>query len=66
MTKDVTIRELYELIEPLVDDLGDCEVLVRYDGGTTFTPIKKVLPYLQEKMYGLPPQPDKVVVLEGY
>lgn len=65
-THNLTIRELYEMLEPLVDELGDCEVQVRYDGGTTVTPIKNELPYVKHKRNAIPPAVDRVIILEGY
>jgi hypothetical protein len=50
--KALTVRELYEMLEPLVDELGDVTVTVRYDGGTTVTPIKNRLPYLRINNHG--------------
>jgi len=64
--KDLTVRELYEMLEPLVDELGDCEVLVRYDGGTTLTPIRKQLPFRKIRMYGNGADEDTVIIFEGY
>ena len=42
--KDLTARELYELLEPLLDEYGDLEVVVSYDSGLVVTPIKDKLP----------------------
>ena len=45
--KDLTVKELYDLLEPLVDEYGDLEVVVSYDSGLVVTPIKNKLPMLE-------------------
>ena len=42
--KDLTVKELYDLLEPLVDENGDLEVVVSYDGGLVVTSIKNKRP----------------------
>ena len=42
--KDLTVKELYDLLEPLVDEYGDLEVVVSYDGGLVVTSIKNKRP----------------------
>ena len=42
--KDMTVRELYEALEPLLDEYGDLEVRVGYDSGFAATGIKKRAP----------------------
>ena len=54
--KDLTVRELYEMLEPLLDEYGEMEVVVSYDSGVVVTPIKDTLPHVRAKD----------VVLEGY
>ena len=44
--KDMTVRDLYEALEPLLDEYGDLEVWVSYDSGVVATPIKNKLPQL--------------------
>ena len=41
---DLTVRQLYELLEPLLDEYGDLEVRVSYDSDVVATPIKNKLP----------------------
>ena len=42
--KDLTVKELYELLEPLLEDYGNLEVVVSYDSGLVATSIKNKLP----------------------
>ena len=62
MTKDLTVRELYKMLGRIVEELGECPVEVRYDGGTTVTPIKNRLPYLRINRHTL----ERTIELEGY
>ena len=45
--RDLTVRELYDLLEPLLDEYGDLEVVVSYDSGFVVTSIKNKLPMLE-------------------
>jgi len=45
--KDLTVRELYEMLEPLVDEFGEMKVVVSYDSGVVATPIKNKLPEMR-------------------
>lgn len=45
--EDLTVRELYELLKPLIDEYGDFEIRVSYDSETVFTPIKDKLPLVE-------------------
>ena len=58
--KELTVRELYEMLEPLVDELGDATVTIRYDGGTTVTPIKNRLPFFRDDYI------ERTLEFEGY
>jgi len=60
--KDVTVRELYELLEPLLDEYGDLEVVVSYDSGLVVTPIKNKLPMVDLQ----PMKKYSKVKFEGY
>ena len=62
MTKDLTVRELYEMLEPLLDEHGDLEIRVRYDTGYAATSIKDKLPVVHEK----PMRKYSYVTLDGY
>ena len=46
--KDLTVRELYEMLEPL-HEYGDLEVLVSYDSGLVSTSIKNKPPLFVEQ-----------------
>ena len=61
--KDLTVAELYEMLEPLIEmGLGGCELMVRYDGGTTVTPIKNILPRFRHEL----PSDKRTIELQGY
>lgn len=61
--KDLTVRELYDMLESLIEmGLGEVEVMVRYDGGTTITPIKNILPHLNHDPHSL----KQTIELQGY
>ena len=60
--KDLTVRELYDLLEPLLDEYGDLEVRVSYDSGYVATEIKNKLPQIVLK----PMKKYSYVKLEGY
>jgi hypothetical protein len=60
--KGLTVKELYDLLEPLIDEYGDLEVRVSYDGGLVATDIKHKTPQLV-----LQPMRDySYVKFEGY
>ena len=40
MTEDLTVKELYDLLEPLLEEYGDLEVSVSYDTGYAATTLK--------------------------
>ena len=58
--KDMTVRDLYEALEPLLDEYGDLEVRVSYDSGVVATEIKNKLPELVVRGR------DMFIKLEGY
>lgn len=60
--KDLTVKELYELLEPLLEDFGDLEVVVSYDSGLVVTPIKNKLPMVDLQ----PMRKYSRVKFEGY
>jgi len=60
--KDLTVRELYEMLEPLLDEYGDLEIRVRYDTGYAATTIKDKKPEVHEQ----PMREYSYVTLEGY
>ena len=60
--KDLTVKELYDLLEPLVDEYGDLEVVVSYDGGLVVTSIKNKLPIVDLQ----PMRKYSRVIFEGY
>ncbi len=60
--KDMTVKELYEALEPLLDEYGDLEVRVGYDSGLVVTGIKKRTPQLMlQLMKGY-----SYILFEGY
>ena len=61
-TKDLTVKELHDLLEPLLEEYGDLEIRVRYDAGYAATPIKPVEPEVHEQ----PMREYSYVTLEGY
>lgn len=60
--KDLTVRELYDLLEPLLDEYGDLEVVVSYDSGIVVTSIQNKLPRVDLQ----PMRKYSKVRLEGY
>ena len=54
--------ELNDLLEPLVDEYGDLEVVVSYDGGLVVTSIKNKLPIVDLQ----PMRKYSRVIFEGY
>lgn len=44
--KGLTVKELYDLLEPLIDEYGDLEVRVSYDSGLVATDIKHKAPQI--------------------
>lgn len=60
--RDLTVRELYDLLEPLLDEYGDLEVIVSYDSGLVGTSIKNKLPMVDLQ----PMRKYSKVILEGY
>ena len=42
--KGLTVKELYDLIEPLLNEYGDLEVRVSYDSGFATTDLRHVKP----------------------
>ena len=59
---DLTVRELYELLDPLLDEYGDLKVLVSYDSGLIATSIKNKLPRINIQ----PMRKYSKVILTGY
>lgn len=47
-SKNLTVRELYEMLEPLLDDFEEFEVRVSYDSDVVSTPIRNKLPLVRE------------------
>ena len=62
MMSDLTVRQLYELLEPLLDENGDLEVRVSYDSGLVATSIKNKSP----TVHLAPMKEYSYVKLEGY
>lgn len=60
--KDLTVRELYDLLEPLLDEYGDLEVVVGYDSGLVVTSIQNKLPMVDLQ----PMRKYSKVRFEGY
>ena len=60
--RDLTVRELYDLLEPLLDKYGDLEVVVSYDSGLVVTPIQNKLPMVDLQ----PMRKYSKVRFEGY
>lgn len=56
--KDLTVRELYELLESLLEEYGELEVGVSYDSGVVVTPLKDKLPFIDIMR--------SRIILEGY
>lgn len=62
MTEDLTVKELYDLLEPLLEEYGDLEVSVSYDAGCAATTLKQKLPLVHLE----PMRKYSYVLLEGY
>lgn len=60
--KDLTVKELYGLLEPLLDEYGDLEVVVSYDSGLVVTSIKNKRPMVDLQ----PMRKYSKVRFEGY
>ena len=60
--KGMTVRELYEALEPLLDEYGDLEVLVSYDDGFAATSIHRKTPEIIQQ----PMREYSKVRFEGY
>ena len=60
--KDMTVKDLYESLKPLVEEYGDLEIRVSYDSGVVATGIKNKTPQLiLQPITGYP-----FINLEGY
>lgn len=44
--KGLTVKELYDLLEPLLEEYGDLEVRITYDSGLVATDIKHKEPQI--------------------
>ena len=62
MTEDLTVKELYGLLEPLLEEYGDLEVRVSYDSGCAATSLKRKLPLVRLE----PMRKYSYVLLDGY
>ena len=60
--KGLTVKELYDLLEPLLDEYGDLEVRVSYDSGLVATDIK----HKQPKIVIQPMRKYSCILFEGY
>lgn len=60
--KDMTVKELYEALIPLIDDYGDLEVRVSYDSGCVATSIKHINPRVVIK----PMREYSYILFEGF
>ena len=60
--KGLTVKELYDLLEPLIDEYGDLEVRVSYDSGLVATDIMHKKPRVVLK----PMRDYSYVIFEGY
>ena len=60
--KDMTVKELYETLTPLISDYGDLEVRVSYDSSCAATPIKHINPRIVIK----PIREYSYVIFEGF
>lgn len=60
--RDLTVQELYDLLEPLLEGYGDLEVIVSYDNGLVATSIKNKLPIVKLQ----PMREHSKVKFEGY
>jgi len=59
---DLTVRELYEMLEPLLEDYGDLEVLVSYDSGIVATSIQNKPPIVNIQ----PMRKYSKIIFKGY
>ena len=60
--KGLTVKELYDLLESLLDEYWDLEVRVSYDSGLVATDIKHKIPQVV-----LQPMRDySYIIFEGY
>ena len=59
---DLTVKELYRLLESLLEEYGDLEVRVSYDSGLVATSIKDNASYV----YEAPMREYSYIRLEGY
>ena len=60
--KGLTVKELYDSLEPLIEEYGDLEVRVSYDSGLVATDIKHKKPKVVLK----PMRDYSYVIFEGY
>ncbi len=60
--KGLSVKELYELLEPLINEYGDLEVRVSYDSGLVSTDIKHKEPKIVLKAM----RDYSYVIFEGY
>ena len=60
--KDMTVKELYDSLETLVDEYGDLKVRISYDSGVVATEIKNKPPQVVMK----PMRDYSYVIFEGY
>lgn len=60
--KDLTVKGLYEMLEPLLDEHSDLEVRVSYDSGLVATSIKNKMPLVDLQ----PMREYSSVRFEGY
>ena len=60
--KGLTVKELYDSLELLLDEYGDLEVRVSYDSGLVATDIKHKTPEVVLK----PMRDYSYVIFEGY
>jgi hypothetical protein len=60
--KALSVKELYELLKPLINEYGDLEVRVSYDSGLVATEIKNKEPKIVLK----PMRDYSYVIFEGY
>ena len=60
--KGLTVKELYDSLESLIDEYGDLEVRISYDSGLVATDIKHKKPKVVLK----PMRDYSYVIFEGY
>lgn len=58
----VIVKELYKMLESLIDEYGDVEVIVTYDGGYAATSIQ----HIQPKFVKAPMREYCRIKFEGY